>query len=116
MMYRILQTTRLFSSSIAVRFSSTNKIPIRNLPNIDDEDDEDDNNPSKKLMSPKDYIFADSKSSRFKEKNKRKQNQWLKELQQRQITPKTPLTPFLQEKKTESVKINEQKSDEKVIR
>ena len=105
MMYRILHTTRLFSSSVALRFSSTNKIPIRNLPNIDEDDDDDDNTPSKKLMSSKDYIFADSKSSRFKEKNKRKQSQWLKELQHRQITPKTPLTSFIKEKKPISEKV-----------
>lgn len=101
MMYRILHTTRILSSSIAIRFSSTNKIPIRNQPTIDDDDDDDETIRSKKLTAPKDFIFADSKSSRFKEKNKRKQNQWLKELQQRQITPKTPLTPLLKEEKPE---------------
>lgn len=116
MMYRILQSTRILSSSIVIRFSSTNKIPIRNQPNIDEDDDDDENVRSKKIVSSKDYIFADSKSSRFKEKNKRKQSQWLKELQQRQITPKTPLTPFLKQEKSKSEKVIEEKSEEKVVR
>jgi hypothetical protein len=84
--------------------NSTHKIPIRNLPNIEDDED-DDVDSSKKRMSPKDYIFADSKSSRFKEKNKRKQNQWLKELEQRHIVPKTPLSSFIKENKTTSEKL-----------
>ncbi len=103
-MYRILHTVRLFPSSIIIRLNSTHKIPIRNLPNIEDDED-DDVDSSKKRMSPKDYIFADSKSSRFKEKNKRKQNQWLKELEQRHIVPKTPLSPFIKENKTTSEKL-----------
>jgi hypothetical protein len=114
-MYRLLHTARLFPSSIVIRFSSINKIPIRNLPNIEDEDDDDDS--SKKMMSPKDYIFADSKSSRFKEKNKRKQKQWSKELEQRQIVPKTPLSSFIKENKTiTSEKLNEQNSENNIIR
>jgi hypothetical protein len=114
-MYRILHTARLLPSSIVVRLSSTNKIPIRNIPNIDDDDDDDDNI-SKKAMSSKDYILADSKSSRFKEKNKRKQNQWLKELERQQVTPKTPLSSFIKEPKTASEKSTEQKSENKFIR
>lgn len=98
-MYRILNITRLLPSSIVIRLNSTNKIPIRNLPNIENDDD-DDNDISKKMMSSKDYIYADSKSSRFKEKNKRKQKQWLKELEQRQIIPKTSLSSFTQENQT----------------
>ena len=91
MMYRLLRITRLSPSSIIFRLSSTNKIPIKNVLNIgDDDDDDDDDNEqiSKKIMSPEDYIFADSKSARFKEKNKRKQKRWLKELERRQIVPK----------------------------
>jgi hypothetical protein len=103
-MYRILRTVRLLPSSIIIRLNSTYKIPIRNLPNIEDDED-DDVDSSKKRMSPKDYIFADSKSSRFKEKNKRKQNQWLKELEQRHIVPKTPLSSFIKENKTTSEKL-----------
>jgi hypothetical protein len=109
MIYRILHTTRLIPSSIVVRLSSTNKIPIRNIPNIDDDDDDD--NISKKVMSSKDYIFADSKSSQFKEKNKRKQKQWLKELEQQQVIPKTPLSSFIKEQKPTS-----EKSENKSIR
>jgi hypothetical protein len=114
-MYRILHTARLLPSSIVIRFNSTNKIPIRNLPNIEDDDDDDDDS-SKKIMSPKDYIFADSKSSRFKEKNKRKQKQWLKELEQRQIVPKTPLSSFIKENKTISGKLKEKNLENKIIR
>ncbi len=113
-MYRILHTARLLPSSILIRLSSTNKIPIRNLPNIEDDDDDEDS--SKKFMSSKDYIFADSKSSRYKEKNKRKQKQWLKELEQRQIVPKTPLSSFTKENKTISEKLKESNLDDKIIR
>ena len=116
MMYRILHTTRLLPSSIFVRLSSTNKIPIRNIQNIDDDNDDDDDNVPKKVMSPKDYIFADSKSSQYKEKNKRKQKQWLKELEQRQVTPKTPLSSFIKEQKPTSKKSEEPKSENKPIR
>jgi hypothetical protein len=111
-MYRILHTARLLPSSIVIRFNSINKIPIRNVLNIDDDDDDDN---SKKLTSPKDYIFADSKSSRFKEKNKRKQKQWSKELEQRQIIPKTPLSSFTKETKTTPEKLNEQSSENQII-
>ncbi|CAF1482756.1 unnamed protein product [Adineta steineri] len=97
-MYRILHTARLLPSSIVIRLNSTNKLPIQNLANIDN-DDEDDDVSSKKITSQKDYIFADSKSSRFKEKNKRKHKQWVKELEQRQIVPKTPLSSFVKENK-----------------
>ncbi|CAF1021917.1 unnamed protein product [Rotaria sordida] len=114
-MYRILHTARLLPSSIIIRLNSTNKIPIRNLPTIDDEDDDDDDR-SKKILSSKDYIFADSKSSRFKEKNARKQKQWFKELEQRKIIPKTPLSSFSKETKTTSEKIQEQNSNNKIIR
>ncbi len=114
MMYRLLHTARLLPSSIVIRLNSTNKIPIRNLPNIEDDDDDEDI--SKKMKSPKDYIFADSKSSRFKEKNPRKQKQWTKELEQRQVVPKTPVSSFIQENKTISGKVKEQNLENKVIR
>lgn len=114
-MYRILQATRLLPSSILIRLNSTNKIPVRNLQN-NDEDDDDDIDNSKKLMSPKDYIFADSKSSRFKEKNNRKQKLWLKELAQRKIVPNTPLSTFLENPKTRSENVKENVKENKVIR
>jgi len=97
--------------------NSINKIPIRNLPNIENDDDnDDDDDRSKKMMSSKDYIFADSKSSQFKEKNKRKQKQWSKELEQRQIIPKTPLSSFIKETKTTSEKLKEPDLENKLIR
>ena len=95
-MFRLLQKARLFPSSIVIRLNSTQKIPVRNLPTIEDDDDEDDAS-TKKFATTKDYIFADSKSARFKEKNKRKQKQWLKELEQRQIRPNTPLSSFVKQ-------------------
>jgi hypothetical protein len=113
-MYRILQTARLLPSSFVIRLNSTSKIPVRNLLSIEDDDDDDDN--LKKIKSPKDHIFADSKSSKFKEKNKRKQKQWIKELEHRHIVPQTPLSPFTKENKPTSEKFNEQKSDNKIIR
>ncbi|CAF4779538.1 unnamed protein product, partial [Rotaria sp. Silwood2] len=112
-----MHTARLLPSSIVIRLNSTNKIPIRNLPNINDEEEEDDDDDrSKKVLSSKDYIFADSKSSRFKEKNPRKQKQWLKELEQRKIIPKTPLSSFIKETQTTPEKIKQQDSDNKIIR
>lgn len=96
MLFRVLSTARFLPSSIVIRCSSINKIPIQNQPQIDNEEDDDEAD-LKKRMSAKDYIFADSKSSRFKEKNKRKHKQWLKELEHRQILPQTPLSPFIEE-------------------
>ena len=96
MLHRIFSTTRFFPSTIIVRLSSTNKIPVENLQQIDNDDD-DDEDKFKKRMTTKDYIFADSKSSQFKEKNKRKQK----------ILPKTPLSPFIKEsKQTEEIQEN----------
>ncbi|CAF3360101.1 unnamed protein product [Rotaria socialis] len=101
-MYRLLNTVRLLPSSIIVRLNSTYKIPVQNITNIDDENDEDDNLSLNKTRPPKDLIFADSKSSRFKEKNPRKQKQWLKELEQKHIVPKTPLSSFAKETNTKA--------------
>ena len=95
-MHRILQTIRLFPTSFVVRLNSTSKVPIRNQPTIDDDDD-DERSLRRKAMSAEDYIFADSKSARFKEKNQRKQKQWMKKIEQRQITP---LSPLLKEPRT----------------
>lgn len=106
MLHRIFSTTRFFPSTIIIRLSSTNKIPVENLQQIDNDDD-DDEDKFKKRMTTKDYIFADSKSSQFKEKNKRKQKQWVKQLEQRKILPKTPLSPFIKEsKQTEEIQEN----------
>ncbi|CAF1118895.1 unnamed protein product [Adineta ricciae] len=109
MMFRLLQKARLFPSSIIIRLNSTQKIPVRNLPTIEDDDDDDES--AKQFTTAKDYIFADSKSARFKEKNKRKQKQWLKELEQQQIRPNTPLSSFVkQEEKKEHI------PEDKIIR
>ena len=94
MMFCLLRKARLFPSSVVIRLNSTQKIPVRNLPAIEDDDDDDES--AKKFTTSKDYIFADSKSARFKEKNKRKQKHWLKELEQRQIRPNTPLSSFVE--------------------
>lgn len=108
-MFRLLQKARLFPSSIVIRLNSTQKIPVRNLPTIEDDDDDDES--TKKFATAKDYIFADSKSARFKEKNKRKQKQWLKELEQRQIRPNTPLSSFVKQEETK-----ERMPEDKIIR
>ena len=100
-MLRLLLSARLLSKSVPVRFSSIKQIPIQNQTTVelDDDDDDDDAASMKKVMSPNDYIFADSKSARFKEKNKRKQKQWTKALEQRHILPQTPLSSFTPEDK-----------------
>ena len=99
-MLRLLLTARLLSKSVPVRFSSIKQIPIQNQTTLElDGDDDDDATSMKKVMSPNDYIFADSKSARFKEKNKRKQKQWTKALEQRHILPQTPLSSFAPEGK-----------------
>lgn len=74
------------------------------MPNIDGEEDNDDDDilRQKRNSSPRDLIFADSKSSRFKEKNVRKQKKWSNELEQHKIVPKTPLSKFAEEAQTKS--------------
>lgn len=101
MMYRILGNIRVLLPSTLVRLSSTTQIPIQNQPPIEHEDDEEDVVTPKKITTVNDYIFADSKSARFKEKNKRKQKKWMKELEQRQISQQTPLSSFMK-KETEA--------------
>ena len=115
-MLRLLLTARLLSKSVPVRFSSIKQIPIQNQTTVELDDDDDDAASMKKVMSPNDYIFADSKSARFKEKNKRKQKQWTKALEQRRILPQTPLSSFTPESNARVEKPEEPALKNKIVR
>ena len=111
-MYRILTSIRVFRPSTLVRLSSTTPIPIQNQPAIGHDDEEDDVVTPKKMTATEDYIFADSKSARFKEKNKRKQKKWMKELEQHNRAQHTPLSSFMK-KETET---NSEPTKEQTVR
>lgn len=96
-MYRILNHVRSTSFLVSRRLNSMNQSStVEQQWNVDDQDHDDDSQIMNRIKSPTEYVFADSKSAKFREKNKRKQKKWTKDLEQRQIFVKTPISSVIE--------------------